>query len=1011
MKTELPDRQKSLVQWVSQATGISTFGVKVRLQGNNLHILCEGRECPQRWRTLSDLLRALQQTDLDILTSQEQPAIFQVFVYGRKKGEIRPKWCHKVYLNQLQWHLEQVEQALLEDEEKYKKPSGALIVSNESLARQGDPEAIARYLSETLSTFGVAVQVKVIKQKSTENNRKNASRLWIFCESSYSPDLSSIAEPVAQKLRHLKLSGYQDAVIASGVRGENRVYWLLRVDLTPSEVMLKEWARWGDVQALLRLLGEALLESKVTVGATLKESTLHIFCTTASDPLGTTPVPDKILCVEAIRPLLEKIAPQGIVAATVYGQKTTDSKPVWVDWLSLPANEHPALATSALKLGTSGDEPAIVFLLEHLLNPDLDSRLKTGGIRVLLLRKGDLLHIMCEAPVCPARTQVSSEVTQFVRQLEIPGIAGVRVYGRRSGNKEPFWHYGVDYKHHQRFVPEATPEFAATSVDVRELLLPETDEPVLRPDLLTEEIYTFVTQVTQDWSATVRKFFLRTQLFTDNDQSQEQTTDHHQRLRVALVWGTLGLLLTLQIDWILGKILADTISSTPTVANVSPKSSSSVGTSYTSETDKKAKTAFLTSASGEKSPKGENSVSNVSRLTAANDNQPGNLPASPLKLKATPTAIFFAARSHKSEALLTQKPSFNARQLDEQLVLYKQRLAETGHPPDVLIIGSSRALRGIDPVALSKSLATQGSPSIDIFNFGINGATAKVVDFIVRRVLKPSELPKLIIWADGARAFNSGREDMTFSAIAASPGYKNILGKAPEKISHTGTTNTTEQETAKKKTQQGNNSYQTVDSWLNKGLAALSASYQKRDNLKNLLNQQLKSLLVIGDTNQAGTKKSHSINPEEDASQQVVDFDGFLALSIRFDPTTYYQKHSQVSGNNDNNYKSFRLQGDQDTALQALLEFTQSQKITLVFVNMPLTAYYLDSVRSKYEQEFQQYMLNLTDNPNFIYRDLSQLWPKTSDYFSDPSHLNRYGAYKVSKKLANDPMIPWPNKK
>lgn len=140
MKTELPDRQKSLVQWISQATGISTFGVKIRLRGNNLHILCEGRECPQRWRTLSDLLRALQQTDLDVLTNREQPAIYQVFVYGRKKGENRAKWCHKVYLNQLDRHLEQVEQALLEDEEKSQKPSGALIASNESLARLGEPE-------------------------------------------------------------------------------------------------------------------------------------------------------------------------------------------------------------------------------------------------------------------------------------------------------------------------------------------------------------------------------------------------------------------------------------------------------------------------------------------------------------------------------------------------------------------------------------------------------------------------------------------------------------------------------------------------------------------------------------------------------------------------------------------------------------------------------------------------------------------------------------------------------
>jgi hypothetical protein len=93
-----------------------------------------------------------------------------------------------------------------------------------------------------------------------------------------------------------------------------------------------------------------------------------------------------------------------------------------------------------------------------------------------------------------------------------------------------------------------------------------------------------------------------------------------------------------------------------------------------------------------------------------------------------------------------------------------------------------------------------------------------------------------------------------------------------------------------------------------------------------------------------------------------------------------------------------------------MLEFTKNNNISLVFVNMPLTSDYLDPVRTKYEQQFQEYLLSFTNHPQFIYRDLSQLWPKANDYFSDPSHLNRYGAYEVSKKLAIDPMISWPTK-
>lgn len=999
MKTVLPDGQQSLVQWISQATGISCFGVKARLRGNDLHILCEGTECPQRWRTLSDLLQALQQTDLDVLTSPEQPSIYQVFVYGRKKGEKRPKWCHRVYLNQLDRHLKQVDLALLQDAET--KPGGALLVSNESLARLGHPDAIARYLSETLSSLGVAVQVKVLLQQPK-------SRLWIFCQSGYSPDPSLIAEPVAQKLRHLKLSGYQDAVISSQINGEMAAEWLLRVDLTPPEEMLKEWARWGDVQALARLLTEATSELKVAVGATLTESTLHIFCTPAFNPLGTKSAPDKALCLETILPLLEAIAPQGILSTTVYGHKAADDdEPAWIDWCSLPAAEHSALAPSPLELTTNGDERALIFLLERLLNPDLDLRLLTGGIRVLLFSKGDLLHIMCDAPICPGRKQVAGKVTQFVRQLKIPGIVGVRVYGRRAGNKEPFWHYGVDFEYRQRLVPEATPEFAATSAYVGDLLPDsETNEPVLRPDLTSTEVKSFVTGVAQNWGATARKFLLETQLYIENDKPQTSTTNY-QAQKVALVWATLGLLITLQTDWVLGQIITRTIPPTPIA--ISPKSSSANRASLTYSGDPGKRTAFFTNTNEKKSSEEGSYVFNANNFTQTDQSQAIPLAATPLKQKATATAILLAARARKAGAALTQMPSFNARQLDEQLALYKQRLLKTGSPPDVLIIGSSRALRGVDPVALSKALVSQGYSDIDVFNFGINGATAQVVDFVIRRVLRASELPKIIIWADGSRAFNSGREDITFNAIATSPGYKQALQTAlDDGIPNTAvsTPAQTSSKTTKAENQQGN-SYQAVNEWFNQGLATVSATYLQRDHLKKLLNQQLKSLLVISDHSPAVTTKAEDTNSEEDASQQAVDFDGFLPLSVRFQSATYYQKHPRVSGNHDNDYKSFRLGGEQDAALRALQEFAESQKIALVFVNMPLTADYLDPVRAKSEQEFHSYMLRQADRPNFIYRDLSQLWPKANNFFSDPSHLNRYGAYEVSKKLANDPMIPW----
>ncbi len=1005
MKTLLLDRQQTLVQWVSQATGISTFGVKVRLLGNDLHILCEGTDCPKRWHTLYDLLQALGQTDLDSLTNEEQSSIYQVLVYGRKKGEHRPQWCHRVYLNQLDRHLEQAEQALLLETKKSRLPGGALIVSNESLARQGNPDAIARYLSENLSKLGVAVQVKSKPYESKAKSQKTGNRLWIFCQSTYSPDATLLAEPVAQQLRHLKLAGYQDAVIVSQVRGESEPDWRLRVDLTPPETMLKEWARWGDIQAIARLLTEVLLDFQVTVQASLKEFTLHIFCTPAVDPLKNSPAPEKEACLPLIISQLEKIAPQGILAAAVYGQKTEDKQPAWVDWLSLPAAQHTALATPTLELGTAGDEPAIIFLLERLLNQDMDWRLKTGGIRVLLLPKGDLLHIMCDAPNCPKRQQVASKVTQFIRQLSIVGITGVRVYGRRAGDTEPVWHHGVDFGHRHRLVPEATPEFAATVEYVSDLLPKETNEPILRPDLTTQEFQNLVTEVTQDWLETahqqVRKLLLASQLFTATNQSTEQNPDE-QGLWGSLIWVALGLILVVKSDWMLGYVTTKIGQNTPKVTGVLTSPSSQSPVSLTSEKNQGQRTTFFTSNNNATYSQFGNSAFNASAFTQADDTPSTNLSASPLKLKANATAILLAARSNL--------PSFNTRQLDEQFALYKQRLATDGKPPDVLIIGSSRALRGVDPVALYQALAAQGYPKVDVFNFGVNGATAQVVEFIIRRLLQPSELPKMIIWADGSRAFNSDREDITFNAIAASKGYEAVLKRATQPVDNhsSNQAENSEKNEQIQDTSVNFNSYQAANDFLNQALVGISASYENRVQIKALLQKQLNYLPVINNSQQVNSKTELTSDTQDQNSQAAVDFDGFLPLSIRFNPATYYQNHPRVAGAYDNDYKDFQLAGEQDESLKSMIEFTKDKQISLVFVNMPLTGDYLDPARSKYEQEFQKYMLDVsTTNSNFIYRDLSQIWLKAHDYFSDPSHLNRYGAYEVSKRLAIDPMIPW----
>jgi len=117
--------------------------------------------------------------------------------------------------------------------------------------------------------------------------------------------------------------------------------------------------------------------------------------------------------------------------------------------------------------------------------------------------------------------------------------------------------------------------------------------------------------------------------------------------------------------------------------------------------------------------------------------------------------------------------TFGSDVLDEKLALYAAHVAAEG-VPDVVIVGSSRALQGIDPSVLQQELERRGKTGARVLNLGVNGATAQVVDRFVREILPADARPRTIVWADGVRAFNSGRPDRTDAALRESPGYRAV---------------------------------------------------------------------------------------------------------------------------------------------------------------------------------------------------------------------------------------------
>lgn len=299
-------------------------------------------------------------------------------------------------------------------------------------------------------------------------------------------------------------------------------------------------------------------------------------------------------------------------------------------------------------------------------------------------------------------------------------------------------------------------------------------------------------------------------------------------------------------------------------------------------------------------------------------------------------------------------PSFNSQRLDEELQIYARYLRMYG-TPDVLIVGSSRSLQGIDPIALQQGLAAQGYPEVKVFNFGVNGATAQVIDLILREILNQEQLPRLIIWGDGLRAFNDGRPDLTYNEIVASEGYR----------------------------------------WLQAGNRPIPVRtfYQDAPVLTASVNPSLVRAALADSTQQISS---------------VLDMYGFQSIVDRFDPASYYQHYPRVPGAFDADYVPFGLGGPQTQATIAVAQYTRTHNIPLVVVNLPLTQNYMDALRLQHEQAFRHHMQQLSEQQQFMFLDLVQ-HPDLiqNQYFADPSHINHTGARAVAAHIITNTTIPW----
>ena len=822
-----------------------------------------------------------------------------------------------------------------------------------------------------LRESGIVARLQARIATGREEERE-AKRLCFFMaddrssmeESTTVKSLEPAADTIARYLRGLKPTGYRDALFLRPQAAGGPPEVLLRVDLTPEDKILKAWARWGDRDALAETLDRALAPLGVEGALVLKESTLHLFVSKipgkrASDAPVLWSEDEQQAIARTVAPLLQILAPINAYAAAIYGmgKKTTDAidteaSPVWVDWIEISTLLNPR-QTSAVRMAERGNLEALAFLLERLVNPDLEEKLATGGIRVLVRCVAGRLHVVCEAPTCPERDRVAPKLVKFARKIGAKDISGIRIYGRRAGLRSYQWQVGANFPPPAKVAPTALPLADADRLEA----LAKADVP--QPVAATEAV-SAARPERRSWGP--RQWLFATQIFIPATDAPPAPVRYGAI--TAMVWLCLGALLTVSADWYLAERADDR-------PNDVPPTESALSSISAPLPDRNAESPAVPSF-----------------------DRPPDVPRDRGDL-------FSETRTARDY------PSFTVRQIDEKLALYEDYLRSFG-PPDVLIVGSSRALRGIEPLVLEAIVAERGYKGARVFNFGINGATAQVADVLVREILAPQQLPKAIVWADGARALNSGRTDITYNAIAVSEGYRKLAESgiypidthaiAPEADAGDGEEPTTVSGGSVFSLFSAEPAAAIADrleSWetsLQQNIARLSAAYPHRQQLQ----RDLQAALQHGETEEV-----------EAPPESEFTFAGFLPVELRFDPIVYYEERTAVAGKYDADYKSFRLYGKQNAAARALLDFTNARGIEVVFVNMPLTQEYLDTARAAYERQFRQHMIALSLERGFVFRDLSQLWTAEYQYFSDPSHLNVWGASELARRLARDPAISW----
>lgn len=288
--------------------------------------------------------------------------------------------------------------------------------------------------------------------------------------------------------------------------------------------------------------------------------------------------------------------------------------------------------------------------------------------------------------------------------------------------------------------------------------------------------------------------------------------------------------------------------------------------------------------------------------------------------------------------------------------------------PDVLIVGSSKALRGLIPAVIDGELAAHLGRRVTSFSVAQLNASCFASSMVLRDVLASNASPKIIIYEASPGALNANSENIP-DALRYYASFPDVIRSAPWLTS-------------------GDRMNAAVTGCF-RGFANL-AFYAHHRAFPHGLTAGLEKLLRR-QGRMYGTTASSNVR----LSELSLEHRRGIIHGIR---SRFWVRHMD----------SFRIGGAAEAGFHRSCRLAEAHGIPLIVFNPPVTDVYRQLIFSDaISEEYHQFMTRVEQTEGLDFHDLdSGVIPLTEDDFMDFGHLNNDGARKLSTFVATEILAP-----